>query len=1015
MKHKSFILIFITILVLVRFDSELVAQESQIDFSRDIQPILSENCYFCHGPDSKQRAADLRLDVEDDAKAYFQPGDADASELYLRICSDDDDEKMPPPDSNRSLNPGQIKLIKRWLNQGAKWSQHWAFRPIARSDTPADKAIDTFVAKKLKQNGLDFSPAADANILIRRISLDLTGLPPTPQQIDTFLKDDSPDAYRKMVNRFLASPAYGQRMAWTWLDAARYADSNGYQGDNERTMWPWRDWVVDAYNQNMPFDQFSTWQLAGDLLPNATEKQILATGFNRNHPINGEGGRIAEENRIDYVMDMAETTGTVWMGLTFNCCRCHDHKYDQLSQEDYYSLFAFFNQTPVTGGGDNAKTPPVLSVPDENQRKQKNRLESQLAVANDKLAKRKLEIESFQTEWETAEQKRIKERNHWNVLKPEKFYAVNSRIKKLAGDSLLIFGGNPNQNNYHVTASSKLKTIRAIRLEALNHNTMTKKGLSRSSSSNFVLTDFTVYVVAPDGEPVEIKIASAIADYEQLPVKHAIDDNPKTGWAVWAKDKDMTQEHEAVFVFEKAVELPEKAKLKIILKHESDHKQHTIGHFRISATENENPQLLNAGTELADALKTSPSNRTKEQNEVITNTYLEQDDEHVLLLADVKKVEQKIARLNKSIPQVMVMADKPQYRKSFRLNRGSYQEPLDEVFARVPKLLSPLPAKSKSNRLALANWLFEKSNPLTPRVSVNRIWVQFFGTGIVKTTEDFGVQGEPPSHPELLDWLAAEYRDSGWDTKHVIRLILNSQTYRQSSKTNPKLLKLDPENRLLARASRFRMPAWMLRDNALAASGHLVGKPGGPPVNTYQPAGVWEEASFGKKKFKLDSGESLYRRSLYTFWRRIAAPTMFFDNADRMTCSVKTYRTNTPLHALNTLNDITFVEAARLLATKVLDLDDAKLKNPDLETDKARLKIVFRRLVSRDPDPTEAKILIGALNRTRTQYSANPKSAKAFIEIGESPTNNKIEAVELASWTSLCLAVINLDEALTRQ
>jgi len=805
----------------------VTAQEPEINFSRDIQPILSENCYFCHGPDGDQREADLRLDVEEEVKATLEPGDSHNSDLFLRIKSDDPDEVMPPADSNRSLTKKQIDLIRRWIDSGAQWEKHWAFRTTRKAQIPDDQAIDFFIERRLQDSGLPFSPRADKATLIRRVSLDLTGLPPTGEELQKFLSDKSPDAYSKMIDCFLSSPAYGERMAWIWLDAARYADSNGYQGDNERTMWPWRDWVINAYNENMPFDQFSKWQLAGDLYPNATYEQRLATGFNRNHPINGEGGRIPEENRIDYVMDMAETTGTIWMGLTFNCCRCHDHKYDQLSQKDYYGLFAFFNQTPITGEGGNAQTAPVLAAPTEEQTKQKSRINAKIAELQSQQTARAVHIKEGQPGWES------------------------DKIQELG-----------------------------------------------SADSGDIRSDFAL------------------------------------------------------------------------------------------------------------ALGINPSERTENQANLVRQKFHQNDVVYSKLQKKLDTEKKRLKKINQAIPKVMVMADQNELRKTFRLNRGSYQEPREEVFARVPEILGKLSESTKADRKALADWLFDNANPLTPRVAVNRLWAQVFGIGLVKTTEDFGVQGEPPTHPKLLDWLAAEYRESGWDTKRMLRLILNSQTYQQSSKTNPRLQDLDPENRLLGRSPRYRMPAWMLRDSALASSSRLVRKLGGEPVNTYQPSGVWEEASFGKKKFKLDQGDALYRRSIYTFWRRIAAPTMFFDNADRMTCSVKTNRTNTPLHALNTLNDVTFVEAARIIASAILSEESE---------DVARLDKVFNRVMARPAKKEESRILLEALNRTRKQFKATPKAANAFISIGQPKPDPNLDAIELASWTSLCLAVLNLDEALTRQ
>ncbi len=890
---------------------------AKIDFNRDIRPILSENCYFCHGPDANQRQADLRLDVESNAGQVFQPGDSKHSELFLRIRSDDPEELMPPPDSNRQLNQNQIQLIERWIDEGGTWAQHWAFSPVTKPElVPEAKQnpIDFFIHRQLKANGLDFSPAADRATLIRRVSLDLTGLPPTIEEIDAFLNDESPAAYVNLVDRYLASPAYGERMAWNWLDAARYADTNGYQGDNERTMWPWRDWVVKAYNDNLPFDQFSTWQLAGDLIPNATYEQILATGFNRNHPINGEGGRIPEENRIDYVMDMAETTGTVWMGLTFNCCRCHDHKYDELTQEDYYSLFAFFDQTPVTGGGGNAQTPPVLSAPSDEQKRQIVALNSKITTLRQRLDLRAKAISTGQRAWEQVELAKFGDSKRWHVFDATVFEAKQAELKQLDDFSLLAFGPNPDNDDYQVSGVTPLKNLTAVRLEVLNHPSMNEGGLTRAPSSNFVLTDFSVFVIEPDQEARLIPISSAQADFEQPnhPVTRAFDGDETNGWAVWKNGKQKRREHEAVFVFKEKVEVSENAEIKFVMKHRSPHTQHNIGRFRLSLTDQAQPALPGENANLLAALEVPLEQRSEKQADLVARAFLAADAKHSSIKEQIQAEEENLKRLNQLIPQVMVMADIPKPRKSFRLNRGSYEQPLNEVSARVPEMFLQLSSDKKPDRLALANWLFDESNPLTSRVAVNRLWAQFFGVGLVKTTEDFGVQGEPPSHPELLDWLAAEYRESGWNTKHMIRLFLNSRTYRQSSRTNQNLLELDPENRRLSRATRYRMPSWMIRDHALAASGRLVRTLGGQPVNTYQPNGVWEEASFGNKVFKLGSGDELYRRTLYTFWRRIASPTMLFDNADRMTCSVKTYQTNTPLHALSTLNDTTYVEACAI-------------------------------------------------------------------------------------------------------
>jgi hypothetical protein len=799
-----------------------------VDFTRSIQPILAENCYFCHGPDAGKREADLRLDDHAGALQVMQPGESSASELYRRLLSDDEFERMPPPDSNRKLTREQIDLIRRWIDEGANWGEHWSFTPLARPELPESDGdsphpIDRFVQARLAREGLKPSPPAGRETLIRRVTLDLTGLPPTPEAVDAFLADDSPEAYEKVVDRLLASPAYGERMAWTWLDAARYADTNGYQGDSERTMWPWRDWVIRAFNENMPFDQFTLWQLAGDLLPDASFEQQLATGFCRNHMINGEGGRIPEENRVEYVFDMTETTGTIWLGLTLNCCRCHDHKYDPLTRKDYYELFAFFNQTPVTGAGRDPQTPPVLAAPTREQQQRIDELSGHLAELRKQLQQRRAELAGGQSKWEQVEIERL-------------------------------------------------------------------------------------------------------------------------------------------------------------------------------TTEGDEPFLT--------ALRTPADARTDEQRELISKQYLESDETYAALSKQVEQAEKQLSSARNAVPKVMVMEDMDEPRQTFMLDVGLYSQPQDEVAADVPGSLPGLPDEAPRNRLGLARWLVSEDNPLPARVTVNRFWQQFFGVGLVNTPEDFGVQGEIPVHMDLLNWLAAEFRENGWDVKGLVRLIVTSRTYRQSSHLTEELRERDPENRLLARASRYRLPSWMLRDQALAASGLLVPRIGGPPVKGYQPPGIWEEATFGKKKYVQDQGEALYRRTLYTFWRRIVAPTMLFDNASRQVCTVTPFLTNTPLHALITLNETTYVESARALAQRVLHFSD---------DDPERMDRAFRLAASRSPKPEETDILLARLETLKRQFSADPEAATEFLNIGESPRDERLEAIEHAAWAGVCSLILNLDETLTRQ
>jgi len=808
--------------------------QSKVQFNRDILPILSDNCFRCHGPDPKSRKAKLRLDTKEGAMRLHEPvivpGHSAQSELVRRVTSKEATEVMPPPKSDRKLTHSQIATLKQWIDEGAEWGKHWAFEGLHRPALPdirdqgwPKNPIDHFVLARLEREGLSPSEEATRASLIRRVSLDLIGLPPTPAEVDAFVSDSSPNAYEKVVDRLLASPHYGERMAWEWLEAARYADSNGYQGDGERTMWPWRDWVITALNRNMPFDQFTAWQLAGDLCAGSTPEQKLATGFCRNHMINGEGGRIPDENRVDYVMDMAETTGTIWLGLTFNCCRCHDHKFDPLTQREYYSLFAFFNQTPVTGEGDNPQTKPALELATESEKAKRDELTRETSVAAKDVAE--LEHKLFQR---------------------------------------------------------------------------------------------------PPGKPVS--------------------------------------------------DVPGSASLK---------------------------------AEILALLKIPADKRTRNQLSQLESHWGSTQPGYAAKLKKLHAALDAQGSFSRSIPRVMVMEDLPKTRDTFVLVKGIYNKPAEKVSATVPAILPPLHADAPRSRLGLARWLVSPENPLTPRVTVNRCWQQFFGTGLVKTPEDFGVQGERPSHPELLDWLAIEFVSSGWDVKALHKQIVMSATYRQSSRTTPALTERDPQNRLLAHGPRYRLPSWMIRDQALAASGLLVEQIGGKPVRPYQPAGIWEEATFGIKRYEQDKGAALYRRSIYTFWRRIVGPTMLFDVSPRQTCVVKPTRTNTPLQALTTLNDIGYVEAARALAERVLKTAGAAPED--------RVNLAFRLVLARQPTEEERQVLLASVRRLQREFGVNLADAKKLLQSGDSKRDETLDPVEHAAYTALCSAILNTDEALSKE
>ncbi|MCG8653566.1 MAG: DUF1549 and DUF1553 domain-containing protein, partial [Pirellulales bacterium] len=744
--------------------------------------------------------------------------------------------------------------------------------------------------------------------------------------------------------------------------------------------------------------------------PEATEEQKLATGFCRNHMINGEGGRIAEENRVEYVMDMSETMGTVWLGLTLNCCRCHDHKYDPITNQEYYRLFAYFNQTPVSGAGGDPQTPPLLAIANDQQQRELEDLGQQIAKLDDAVEKRKGILSGQQDRWEQQKRQQVASAPSWSMLVPDEVAALDATLEVLPDHSVLAGGKNPDNDTYSLRASTSLKRVTGLRIEALRHESMTKHGLARSDSGNFVLTGLEVAVSAPGKPPQRpIQIVSAQASFEQgsYVVGNVLDDNPKSGWAVY-QGRPIDRDHVAIFRFEQAVELGPQDVLHFVLRHDSVHKKHNLGRFRLSLTESEEPSFNDESEALRIALRLPPDGRSDDQKKLLIDAHRRSDETFRSLSEQRQKLSQRKNEIEKKLPQVMVMADRDQPRKTHVLQRGLYNKPQEEVAEGLPAFLPASQQPHSRGRLRLARWLVSEENPLTARVTVNRFWQQLFGVGLVKTTEDFGTQGEIPPHMDLLNWLAVEFRQSGWNVKELMRLMVTSHTYRQSSKIRSREeYERDPQNRLLARGARYRMPSWMLRDQALAVSGLLSPVVGGPAVNSYQPAGVWEEASFGKKKYVQDSGEKLYRRSLYTFWRRIIRPTMFFDSASRQTCTVKVSRTNTPLHALQTLNDVAYVEAARVLAQHAL--------RSHSDSDQQRLEFIFRRVLARAPEEAESAIFLQGLQRTGVQFQASPEDAQKLISIGQSSSDTALDPIEHASWTALSLAVLNLDETLTRE
>lgn len=990
----------------------------ELQFNQDIRPILSENCFYCHGQDGNKRKADLRLDDRDGAIAMkaIVPGNAEASELVKRMFSTDPDEVMPPPDSHRHITPEQREKLKQWINEGAKYEPHWAFVAPVRPPVPAvanaawpRNEVDRFVLAKLEANGLQPSPEADRTILIRRLHADLTGLPPSPEEVDAFINDPAPDAYEKLVDRIVASSHYGERMALPWLDAARFADSNGFQQDGDTHQYIWRDWVIRALNADMPFDQFSIEQLAGDLLPEPTEDQLVATAFNRNHLLNGEGGAIAEEQRNVILFDRVDTTATTWLGLTMACVQCHDHKYDPLTMRDYYGMFALFNNVPESGvppgGGQYRIADPWIPVGTDEDKAKLKELEAANAAAKkaeDAAAKSPQTLAAYEAAEKALASDALVE---WTVQKPDTMTATGGVQLSVIADDTSIFadGPNPDKADYTVTVPAGTTALTGIRIETIPDRRLPNKGAGRSDSGNAVLTKLRVKHAGS-----EIKFNAAAATYTQggFSPQGVIDDDPNTAWAFYP---ETNKPYALVLQCAEAVALPPDAKLELTFEFQSPHKQHMLGRFRISSTGSPQPAARKALPDEITAILKKPE-RSKAEAAKLRDYVSKNLAPAALTEARGKSAAAKKALddYRQNLPRVMVMSDK-QPRKTHRLDRGDYLAPKEEVTFTTPAALVPMAPDAPKNRLGFARWLFQPDHPLTARVQVNRFWQYFFGTGIVKTSEDLGVQSEVPLHHDLLDWLAVEFREKGWRQKHMVRLIVTSSTYRQSSRVSRELLQRDPENRLMARASRFRMPSLVLRDIALAASGLLNNKMFGKPVYPYQPDAVWETLAITKERdftYPASSGADLYRRSLYTFWRRTIGPVNMFDASARQACKVRTVSTSTPLHALTTLNDLTWTEAARVLAEKAMK------DSPDSA---GQITFAFRRVLGRAPSEKDLAALTKAWERQLAHYTADEKAAQAFVSAGPAPRDASLPVARHAAMTAVCLALFNLDEALSRQ
>jgi hypothetical protein len=1031
-----------------------------VNFGRDILPIVSENCLRCHGPDAGARKAKLRLDTRDGAMRVVVPGKSVDSELIRRITSGDPKEVMPPPSTNRRLTAAQKELLRRWVDQGAPWGKHWAYEAPRRPPVPAVRQadwcrnpIDYFVLARLEKEGLTPSPEAAKEALIRRVTLDLTGLPPTLQEVDAFLADRSPDAYERVVDRLLASERYGERMATDWIDAARYADSNGYQNDFARSMWVWRDWVIDAFNRNMPFDQFTVEQIAGDLLPHATLRQRIATGFNRNNRTVTEAGSIDEEWRVENIVDRVETTATVFLGLTMGCARCHDHKYDPISQKDFYRFFAFFNSNNEKGVYTEQKgnVPPLVRVIGPEEEARLKRLNSAIGAAEKSLREKEANVPAWQRRWEKEQlaappgpepaglavrfplDGRLTGHAEGGTA-VEAVYRGTGKpvwVDGPLGKALLLDG----KDQSFVDAG---QAFRPEWKDAFSYGAWVKPQgngaiLSKMDDAaayrgfDLLLIDGRVEVHLVNTWPtnaIKVSTRRRISRDEWSHVLVTCDGSGKAaGVKVYFNGESVgldvhTDSLSGTITTGQPLRLGKRSTAFALHGALTD-----VRFYRRALPPAEVATLLRQSW--LPVLRIPPERRTAPQRHELSRFFREHFSKELKALLDHLAALRRDKKASEErVPTVMVMEELPRPRDTYLLKRGQYDKPdrSEKLTPGAPACLPALPAGLPRNRLGLARWLVSAANPLTARVTVNRYWQHYFGAGLVKTTEDFGVRGEPPSHAELLDWLALEFMSPasaslrgtgvrGWDIKAMQRLIVTSATYRQSSRASAELLHRDPHNLLLARGPRFRLPAEVVRDNALAASGLLVEKLGGPSVKPYQPAGLWEELAGGSGEgpYIQDKGPNLYRRSLYVYRKRTVPPPVLttFDAPSREVCQVQRARTDTPLQALELLNDVTYVEAARHLAEGMLR-DGGR-------TGAERLTFGFRRAVARKPTATELDILNRGLKRYLRTYRADAQAARHFVRHGDSPVDGRLDPAELAAYTAMADIILNLDETITKE
>ncbi len=1010
----------------------LLAAQRPVDFDRDVRPILVESCFACHGPDEAGRKAALRLDQPDVllGEAVVVAGDPESSELWLRTTSRFDFDRMPPPGGGRrALDADELEVIRRWIEDGAQWTEHWAFVPPVRPEVPSDGGhpIDELIARRAVDGGLAVEGRAAPHQQLRRLAFDLTGLPPSPELAARFGSDPSDAAWMSIVDELLSTSAHAERMAMWWLDAARYADTEGFQADATLTNWPWRDWVVRAFEENMPFDEFTRRQFAGDLLEDATPDDVLATCFHRNHMHNGEGGRDPEESRVDYVRDRTNSVGTVWLGLTLECAQCHDHKFDPVSQADYYSLSAFFNSIDETGQAGSGARPYLGFTPADLGAGPGGSLalaERDLTVAVAELDRRRAASEPAFAAWLAELGAELDAgRRAWETLRParlEAAYGTRLALAREGATDVISIGVEVEQDDFRVTfASPSLDRITGLELEVLH---TADDGLGHAADGEFVLTGVELLVVdRMGGTERSVVLRSAVSlfngqgrDRTHGQASGLVDDDPRTGWTT--RGLDVGTSARVVLALEDPLRLTGDEELVVELQHRATVERALLRRFRLRATDRRGAAVRSADAMPVEQWRASratgvaaPSEPLRER---LREEFLEDDDDWRAASWRRQVLQQQLAELQLGAGEqrVMVLAERETPRATFVLERGVFDQRGAEVEPSLPAAIGEAePVETRLTRLDLADWLTSTGQPLTPRVVANQMWQMTFGAGLVRTPDDFGLQGRRPVHGDVLDWLAVELVEHDWDLEHLLREIVLTETYRRSCRSTEASRATDPDNELLARGARFRLPSWMIRDAALAISGRLDRSMGGPPIRPPQPLGVWEDLFMGRFQYVPTIGATRHRRSLYAFWRRNVAPAFLFDHADRRNCDVGLRRTNTPLQALLMWNDETYRECATALAA--LALDAAPQGGAE-----QRIAWMGARTLGRDLEAAEIAVLASTLERARVRYLNDPGLARAAVAPSKQavlPSPAVHDPIKHASLAAVAAVLLNLDEFMT--